>query len=256
MQTSKHVYNHRPDDAPQDLLFSDVVLSKDVLAKLPIKVDLRNSGDVPDVLNQGSLGSCTANACANAIRYCLKKEKDMSWMPSRLFMYYNGRVFEDNVNEDSGLSIRVLFRGVQKYGACSETLWPYIIDRFKTKPSSQAYKQALQHGKGFTFAGVKKKNLRQCLARGYPVIFGMAVYASFESPQVSSTGIVPMPRSGEQMLGGHCVLMVGYDDKTKMYFCQNSWGEKWGQDGFFQIPYEYIHNDQLTWDCWMITKFI
>jgi hypothetical protein len=50
--------------------------------------------------------------------------------------------------------------------------------------------------------------MRGCLAEGYPFVLGFTVYESFESDTVAQTGIVPMPRSGEQVLGGHCVVAL------------------------------------------------
>ena len=50
----------------------------------------------------------------------------------------------------------------------------------------------------------------RALAAGYPVIIGISVYASFEGPDVTRTGVVPMPvtsgAAAEDMLGGHCML--------------------------------------------------
>lgn len=36
---------------------------------------------------------------------------------------------------------------------------------------------------------------------------------------------------------GHCVLVVGYIKKTKMFVCINSFGQAWGHGGFFGIPF-------------------
>ena len=38
---------------------------------------------------------------------------------------------------------------------------------------------------------------------------------------------------------GHCVLGVGYDDTVRLFTCQNSWGDTWGDKGFFTLPYDY-----------------
>jgi C1A family cysteine protease len=66
--------------------------------------------------------------------------------------------------------------------------------------------------------------MQGCLASGYPFVFGFTVYESFESDTVAQTGIVPMPAQGEQVLGGHCVVAVGYDDTQRRFIVRNSWG--------------------------------
>ncbi len=89
---------------------------------------------------------------------------------------------------------------------------------------------------------------------GFPVIFGFTVYTSFESLIVENTGVVPMPKNTEGILGGHCVVMVGYDDSTQRFICANSWGTGWGINGtgYFSIPYLYLVNPRLAADFWTI----
>jgi len=87
--------------------------------------------------------------------------------------------------------------------------------------------------------------LKTALAEGYPAVIGINVYESFESDQVAKTGIVPLPKRGEQLLGGHAILAVGYKDDTKIkgqgvVICRNSWGENWGDKGYFYLPYSYF----------------
>jgi hypothetical protein len=38
----------------------------------------------------------------------------------------------------------------------------------------------------------------------------------------------------------HAVACIGYDDDSQRFLCENSWGPKWGDGGFFGIPYEYF----------------
>jgi C1A family cysteine protease len=94
--------------------------------------------------------------------------------------------------------------------------------------------------------------MKACLASGYPFIFGFTVYDSFESDAVAKTGIVPMPSKTELVLGGHAVMAVGYDDSKKWFIVRNSWGEDWGDKGYFYIPYDYLTNKNLASDFWTI----
>src|SRR5215471_18195313 len=115
-----------------------------VLATLPPQADLRSH--CTPVVDQGALGSCTANAIANAHFFDqLKQGAVQSFLPSRLFIYYNERVMEGTVNTDSGAMIRDGIKSIAKQGICPEKQWPYIIPKFTRKPTQACYKVALKH---------------------------------------------------------------------------------------------------------------
>jgi C1A family cysteine protease len=222
-----------------------------VITKLPKKVDLRDK--CPPVYDQGRLGSCTANAIGGAFQFELLKQKAPSFMPSRLFIYYNERVIENTVNSDNGAMIRDGIKTVNKQGVCPEDLWPYNISEFAKKPQSTCYKEALKH-QVLSYHRVARdiNQIKACLAQGTPFVFGFSVYESFESPQVAQTGIVNMPAKSETMIGGHAVAAVGYDDDQKRFIVRNSWGTRWGQKGYFTMPYDYLLHERLSNDFWMI----
>jgi C1A family cysteine protease len=94
--------------------------------------------------------------------------------------------------------------------------------------------------------------MKNCLASGFPFTFGFSVYQSFETKEVAQTGIVPLPQPNETLLGGHCVVAVGYDDEKQLFKCRNSWGTDWGDKGYFYMPYQYMSNPNLVSDLWTI----
>jgi len=47
--------------------------------------------------------------------------------------------------------------------------------------------------------------------------------------------------------GGHCVALIGYDDRAGCWIGQNSWGTDWGERGFFRIAY-----GECGIDGWMV----
>jgi C1A family cysteine protease len=61
-----------------------------------------------------------------------------------------------------------------------------------------------------------------------------------------------MPLPGEKEVGGHAVLVVGYDNVTQRFLARNSWGTEWGIKGHFTLPYSYILNPDLATDFWTI----
>ena len=70
---------------PEDELIHQIITPVPVLPKM---IDLRSK--CPPIYDQGELGSCTANACACIYQFGDTQNK--SFMPSRLFIYYNERI--------------------------------------------------------------------------------------------------------------------------------------------------------------------
>jgi C1A family cysteine protease len=219
---------------------------------LPPKVDLRPA--CPPVYDQGQLGSCTANAIGAAHQFeQIKQDAKAAFIPSRLFIYYNERSIEHTVDQDSGGMLRDGLKSVAQQGVCPETDWPYVITKFTNKPTPTCYKEAKDNQvTSYQSVAQTPDQMKSCLALGYPFVLGFSVYESFESPAVAKSGIVPMPKKGEKMLGGHAVLVVGYDDSQSRFIVRNSWGTGWGQAGYFMMPYDYFTNPNLASDFWTI----
>lgn len=243
----KRVYTWKPDLPDQrDHAF------KDVMPELPPHVDLRP--DMTPVFDQGNLGSCTGNAIAGALEYLESKESTPFFSVSRLFIYYQERVIERTVKHDDGAMIRDGVKACHKVGYCGEALWPYKISKFAAKPAPAAYKDAHKH-KIVEYARAETiDEIRSALALGFPVVIGFSVYDFFESDQMSKTGVLAMPLPSEKLLGGHAVLVVGYDDASRRVIVRNSWGTGWGQKGYFTMPYDYLSNRNLSDDFWVIRK--
>lgn len=219
-------------------------------AALPTRVDLRPN--CPPVYDQGSIGSCTANAAAAAFQFDQMKQGVSEFTPSRLFIYYNERVLDGDVRQDAGSQLRTAAKTLNKTGVCPETLWPYIVSKFTRKPVIKAYRAAKKSVSYASLNNARITDLKSSLADGIPFIFGFTVYESFESDVVAQTGMVPMPTLQEGVLGGHAVMCVGYDDTKKCFIVRNSWGPDWGDKGYCYMPYAYLTNSNLATDFWQI----
>jgi C1A family cysteine protease len=214
-------------------------------------VDFRN--DCSPIENQGQLGSCTGQAVAGAIELVnrrMNKKHDVS----RLFIYYQERVLMNTVTEDSGATIRDGIRAVSKWGAPLESFWPYTILRFAQKPSQQAYTDALRR-KVTEYRRINNfTDIINALTQRIPVVFGFAVFDSFMTNKVAHTGVMPHPSNNEAFLGGHAVMLVGFDKTSRRFIVRNSWGANWGAKGYFFMPFSIIENTDLSWDFWAITR--
>jgi C1A family cysteine protease len=225
-----------------------------ILAALPKSCNLRPR--CPPVLDQGELGSCTANAIASAHRFDQMRQAVAGhFLPSRLFIYYNERSLEGTVKEDAGAQIRDGIKTLAKQGACPESLWPYDIAKFAKRPPRAAYREAEKH-QAILYQRLTPtlRQLKGCLAEGYPFVFGFSVYESFESAAVARTGKAPLPGKDERSIGGHAVLATGYDDRRQRFVIMNSWGAGWGDKGYFTLPYAYLTSDGLADDFWTVRR--
>lgn len=217
------------------------------------RVDLRLN--CPDIYNQGHLGSCTANAIAAVYQFdqIRQGEGNNAFVPSRLFIYYNEREREGNIETDSGAEIRDGIKSIHRLGVCPETNWSYDIKQFATKPPDNCYELAKQHvSVSYRRVPQNLKHIKICLSKGFPIIFGFTVFESFELREIEETGIMTMPKRDEKPLGGHAVMAVGYDDRHQWVIVRNSWGSEWGDSGYFYMPYRYICDQGLCSDFWTV----
>lgn len=249
----KFVHGWLPDKPdPRDKNYYDHAYRVERTAVLPPSVDLR--AQCPPVYDQGQLGSCTANAIAGLHEFLqMKQQQAQPFTPSRLLIYYDERAMEGTVSQDAGAMIRDGIKSVAKQGACPEVEWPYIISKFATKPPKKCYTDALQH-QALSYERITSlTQIKTSLAvAGLPVVFGFLVYSSFESDEVAQTGVMPLPQHGEQVLGGHAIMAVGYDDASQRLLIRNSWSDSWGQQGYFTMPYAYAVNSKYCSDFWTI----
>jgi C1A family cysteine protease len=217
---------------------------------LPRSVDLRSF--CSPIEDQGQLGSCTGNAVAGVVEY-LDRKSGKNLDVSRLFIYYEERLLEGTVTQDAGAYIRDGIKVVNKKGAPLESIWPYNINKFATKPNLLAYSDAAKRKAGTYEKCANFAAVKNALARGFPVVIGFDVYESFYN--ITSNGIMPYPNvNREQLLGGHAVALVGYNDNTNRFIARNSWGTDWGDHGYFYMPYQVIQNSNMSSDFWTITS--
>jgi C1A family cysteine protease len=239
----RHTYGWKPQ-LPD---FRDLQFTAPADLVLPHWIDERASSGCGPIYDQGQLGSCTANAGVGAINRLQRKEGVPHTWLSRLDLYYRERVIEGTVNQDSGATIRDTMKAAAQ-GVCLETVWPYNINTFANPPLAEA--PATKYALKSYLAVADLSAMKQSLALGFPVVFGISVYESFESASANATGMIPMPKKSEHLLGGHAPLAVGYRDSIQCVIFANSWGQSWGEKGYGYIPYAYLDDVNLAGDFW------
>ncbi|MFA5033011.1 MAG: C1 family peptidase [bacterium] len=236
---------------------------------LPATVDLRPW--CSPIEDQGSLGSCTANAGVGLVEYFERRAFGKHIDASRLFLYKTTRNTL-NWTGDTGAFIRSTMGSLVLFGVPPEEHWKYKIADFDKEPSAFCYAFA-QNYQALTYyrldpAGTTKADLlariKTYISAGLPSMFGFTVYSSYT--QADKTGKIPFPTAGEKTVGGHAIMAVGYDDDMKIkntngkavetkgaILIRNSWGTGWGSSGYGWLPYEYVMKG-LAVDWWSLLK--
>ncbi|MBA4749123.1 MAG: C1 family peptidase [Alphaproteobacteria bacterium] len=244
-------------------------------------VDLRKV--LSPIQDQGEIGSCTSHALEGCIAAELIRGTGKYINFSRLGHYYHSRdimgVAEGNedmyLEEDSGATIADAAQSID-YGLIPETVLPYSDknDAFKQQPRPTAYKAGLKYfnetGVSYNKVASNVDAIKGYLQKGKTVMFGIQLFESFMSSGVAKTGMVPMPNtSTEQVVGGHAMLFVGYDDRQMVgkqanpyyqhFIVRNSWSTNWGDNGYCYIPYTMVSSSSsggALYDLWNISKIV
>lgn len=204
-------------------------------------VDLRK-WDSP-VEDQSNLGSCVANAIASAYELQVNRLFPEYFVElSRLFIYYNARLFDNTVKEDVGAYIRDGLKAVKMYGVCTEALWPYDIDKFDDQPPPECYAEATKRMITEYNSLNTLRDMLETLSNNVPIVIGISVYESFEGVDKESS-IVPLPTDSDYYIGGHAVTIVGYNLIENQFLIKNSYGTDWGDNGYAWLPFEYLRTE-------------
>jgi C1A family cysteine protease len=228
---------------------------------LPQRVDLRSG--CPRVFNQGGIGTCTAHAVAAAVAFERRLQDKRVLVPSRLFIYYNERMLTGQRSLHCVVRLRDAIKAVAKRGVCPESHWPYRQHptALRRRPPKEVFKVA-RNCRIIEYYRIPERSLnpaiflrhlKQCLSDGCPFVFGVTLYASFETEKVKKNGVMPVPDARiEENKGGHAVMAVGYNDRKRAMLVRNSWGADWGINGYFWMPYEVITDRELAYDFWTV----
>ena len=227
----------------------------------------RSGGDSVDltpyctpIRDQIHRGTCVAFGSVAFREYELKNNENNEKDLSEQFYFWACKQRDGSPNSDG--TYMTAGRDVMKYdGACLESTWPYngepTGDPAQGPPPAGAADEAKQYAypdiKYYSYRGPSIDTLKDSFKDNHIVTFAVPVYKSwYESEETRRTGEVTMPLSGDSVVGGHCMALVGYQDDPDYagggyFILRNSWGEDWGYEspygaGYGTIPYAYIDN--------------
>jgi C1A family cysteine protease len=204
------------------------------LKAVPSSLDWRdyNGKDyVSGVRDQGNCGSCWAFSMTAGLESYVLKTNDMSGQDIDLSEQImvscseagscNGGSLDASYIVDIGLPPESYYPYTQKDGSCSSA-----------KPGWQD--NAYRIG-SFGSVSQSVSSIKAALVKYGPLPTAMMVYNDFMSYK---SGVYSYTTG--KKLGGHAVFLVGYNDDGEYFIVKNSWGPKWGENGFFKIAYSEV----------------
>ncbi|MFT7590324.1 MAG: hypothetical protein ACI9UJ_000234 [bacterium] len=211
--------------------------------KLPSRVSLEKY--CPPRLNQGAQGSCvgwSSSYAARTIQQSVatgKNPRQVAFSPSSL---YN----QIKLPNCQGAYIHDAMEVMYKRGVLPFNDFKYDqYDCDKTPSSSQMTVASQYKTKGFerlweNEGGTDILAIKQNIAQGAPVVVGMLVGGSFMNAMQGRKMWKPTSSDRRaRSFGGHAMCVMGYDDNMDggAFQIMNSWGDRWGDQGFCWIKY-------------------
>jgi C1A family cysteine protease/fibronectin type 3 domain-containing protein len=212
---------------------------------LPSSFDI--SASMPPVGSQGGQGSCVAWSVAYATKsyqeYIERKDKtNWNYIDGAKINY--SRIFSPafvynqiNGGKDNGSVIENALALVVSKGVPTWETMPYTDRDFKTQPTASQMEAASKF-KAKEFLRIKSteiNDIKKQITLGRPVVTGIPVSEGFYS---LGKKVYSVPKGTN--LGGHAIVIVGYDDSLNAFKIQNSWGTGWGDKGFGFIDYQFF----------------
>lgn len=207
--------------------------------------------------DQSTAGSCVGNGTVGSLEFLLIRDGFSYVDLSRLFTYYNARLQVQEQAIDSGAYIRLAFKTLSTLGTCSEAIWPYDLSKLFVRPSWAAFREAFANkiNEYYSIGGSGQTRIdfvKRALQSQHVVVFGMIVDDDFVAHR--GTQPVAMPKKVRTGQGGHCMVIVGYDENKRCWIVRNSWGKSWGDKGYCYVPYDYLDASSAN-DLWVPTHF-
>uniref|UniRef100_A0AAV1U259 Cysteine proteinase n=1 Tax=Peronospora matthiolae TaxID=2874970 RepID=A0AAV1U259_9STRA len=199
---------------------------------VPGEKDWREEGAVSPVKNQGKCGSCWSFSTTGCLESHLKLKHGEFTILSEQNLLDCAQDF-DNHGCNGGLPSHAFEYVKYNGGLDTEDSYPYEAKEGKCKFNT--YHVGAQVDRVVNVTSQDEVELMVAVGTVGPVSIAFQVVSDF---RFYKSGVYESSecRSGEKDVN-HAVLAVGYgvEDGKDHWIVKNSWGAKWGIDGFFQI---------------------
>ncbi|MBU2574434.1 MAG: C1 family peptidase [Elusimicrobia bacterium] len=220
-------YNFQPLDAPP--------LTEDAATEIPASVDWRNyNGNfVTPVRDQKKCGSCWAFALTGGLESYVLRTEDKPGVD--LDLSEQIMVSCSGVGSCSGGYLSGSY--LKRTGLPPESYYPYTATNGKCSTAAAGWQNAAYKVGAYASVSQKLAAIKSALANYGPLPTALMVYEDFMHYK---SGIYSYTTG--KKLGGHAVLLVGYNDAEQYFIVKNSWNTKWGEEGYFNIAYSEINS--------------
>lgn len=222
-------------------LDSDKTLQNLVIPNnLPASFDL--SSFLPEVGNQGRLGSCTAWATTYYGRSLLYNYNETNSRTQGVQLSPSFVYNQITKGQCKGTSIPQSLQLLVEQGASELEIFPYQSTACNLQPN-EAQRANAGNFKMKDFKFLSGENLvaevKTLLARGNPVVVAMGLDPEFgKKDDLGLSAYRPHQVKKDKIFGAHAMLVVGYSDQFRAFKLVNSWGPGWGDQGFVWVDYE------------------
>jgi len=204
----------------------------------PPSWDWRNYGIMTSVKNQGGCGSCVAFACVGAFEAVIKWKTGATVDLSEAHLFFCG-----GGDCSDGWWVSPALDYLKNYGTPDENCFPYDGAIYGNDlPCSNTcddwQQRAYKIDNWGTVTGIT--NIKNALVNYGPLVVTFMVYEDFYYDYWPNPNAWPNQvyyYSYGKEIGGHAVVLVGYDDEGQYWICKNSWGTSGGLNGYFKIKY-------------------
>jgi len=208
------------------------------------------------ISNQGILGSCVANSTIDALEILMGLSGTVMQL-SRLFLYWNARLYDGATNLDDGTYIKNAFASLSKDGVCPESVWEYNVRNVFAQPPMEAYRQGSDNTIN-SYYKIKAKGtqrldeIESAIRANHPVVFGTGVTDSFCKYYNSNNVIWAAPT--DKIVGLHAMIATGVKEVngSLQFMIRNSWGSNWGDKGHTWFDSSYFLHESTS-DIWVPT---
>ncbi len=214
-----------------------------------------------EVRNQRQTNSCSGYAGTIGLEILaakLSEKAKAKWKIklSALELYWQARW---DKNRDEGAFMRDLMKAMNKHGSVDHRYWTDIDSVFHRPPN-------LDHTSRFKIRSTyerilsgNSKTVEDCIktlsVEKLPIWIGMQMH-DLETRKAGQGSVYRVPSDRDKPTGGHAMTIVGweYRDGEVVFIVQNSWGDRWGKDGFFHLSKDVFERWEYIFDLWTVGK--